>query len=422
MTLAVIGLNHTTASVAIRERFAINEEDIPAVAQAIIEVETDEVIVLSTCNRVELYVSGNDLAAVVNRAKARLSTIGQISNELFNRHCYVKSGDDAILHLFKVAASLDSMVVGEPQILGQLKAAVQSARQAKTLGSRLNNLTSRAFAVAKKVRHETGIGRNSISISSVAVDLARPVFGDFEDRKVLLLGAGKMAELAAAQISNTGARLIVANRSRDRGEKLAVRFGAQSRSLDELEELIQLSDVVIASTGSRRYLFDDTVMNTIMKRRKFRPIFLIDIAVPRNLDPKLNRIDGVYLYDLDALNSITQENVKKRQSEANAASELVRLSVDKVKQDAKTDALKPAIIAVRKSVLALSQAEVEHVTHKFKVPDEQKEILERLATNIANKLLHSAIEELKKDAGSPGHSIKISAIMSALQAGEIDNE
>ncbi|MGB0647141.1 MAG: hypothetical protein ACPGQS_08190, partial [Bradymonadia bacterium] len=232
----------------------------------------------------------------------------------------------------------------------------------------------------------------------------------------------KMAELAAAQFSNTGARLIVANRSRTRGEKLADRFGAVSRSLDDLEELIQLSDVVIASTGSRRYLFDDTVMNTIMKRRKFRPIFLIDIAVPRNLDPKLNRIDGVYLYDLDALSSITQENVRKRQSEANAASELVRLSVDKVKQDARTDALKPAIIAVRKSVLALSQAEVEHVTQKFKVPDEQKAILERLATNIANKVLHSAIEELKRDAGSPEHPMKISAIMNALQAGEIEDE
>ena len=422
MTLAVIGLNHTTASVAVRERFAINEQDVPSVAQALVQVETDEVFVLSTCNRVEFYVSGNDLNAITNRAKAKLSSIGQISNELFNRHCYVKRGDDALLHLFNVAASLDSMVIGEPQILGQLKAAVQSARESKTLGSNLNHLSSKAFAVAKKVRHETGIGRSSISVSSVAVDLARQVFGDFTDRRVLLLGAGKMAELAAAQFSNTGARLVVANRSRARGEKLAERFSAQSRSLDDLEELMQISDVVIASTGARRYLFDDTFMNVIMKRRKFRPIFLIDIAVPRNLDPKLNRIDGVYLYDLDALSSITQENVRKRESEANAASELVRVSVDKVKRDAKTNALKPAIIAVRKSVIGLSQAEVEHVAQKFKVSDEQRAILERLATNIANKVLHGAIEELKKDAGSPEHPTKMNAIMSALQAGEIEDE
>jgi glutamyl-tRNA reductase len=418
MTFAVVGLNHTTASLAIRERFAISEDQIEVIAQDIVQNTNDEAIVLSTCNRVEFYVTGEDLDAVTNRAKTKLSAIGQATSDILTKHCYIKIGDEAILHLFKVAASLDSMVVGEPQILGQLKSAVQVARQAKTLGSKLNHLSSRAFATAKKVRHETGIGRNSISISSVAIDLARQVFGDFRDRKVLLIGAGKMAELAAAQFKDTGARLVVANRGRARADKIAARVGAQSRSLDDLNELIEYSDVVIASTGSRGYIFDEKAMISIMKKRKYRPIFFIDIAVPRNLDPNLNRIDGVYLYDLDALSSIAQDNVRKRQAEADAAADLVRAGVSQFKKDSQTDAVKPAIIAVRKTVLEMTGAEVDHIMQKLRVDPEQKSILDRLATNIANKVLHGAIEELKRQAGSTNETERTQSIMNVFQAGD----
>ena len=422
MKFAVVGLNHTTASLAIRERFAISENQIEAVARDIVQDENDEAIVLSTCNRVEFYVTGENLEAVTARAKTKLSSIGKATSELLNKHCYIKVGDEAILHLFNVAASLDSMVVGEPQILGQLKTAVQAARQAQTLGSKLNNLSSRAFSIAKKVRRETGIGRNSISISSVAVELARQVFGDFRDRKILLIGAGKMAELAAAQFTHTGARLVVANRGRERADKIAARFGAQSRSLNDLNELIEQSDVVIASTGSRGFLFDEKAMGVIMKRRKFRPIFLVDIAVPRNLDPNLNRIDGVYLYDLDALSTITQENVRKRHAEADAAIELVNAGVTQFKKDSQTDMVKPAIIAVRKTVIEMTESEVTQIMQKLKVEPEQRAVLERLATNIANKVLHGAIEELKRQAGSVNQAEQTQTIMNVFQAGEVIDE
>ncbi len=422
MTLAVVGLSHATASLEIRERFAISETQVETVARDIVQDEHDEAIVLSTCNRVEFYVTGSNLDAVTTRAKDKLSSIGKATSELINKHCYIKRGDDAVLHLFNVAASLDSMVVGEPQILGQLKAAVQSARQAQTLGSRLNHLSSRAFSVAKKVRNETGIGRSSISISSVAVDLARQVFGEFRDRKVLLIGAGKMAELAAAQFTNTGAKLVVANRGRERADKVAERFGAQSRSLDDLTELLEQSDVVIASTASRGFLFNERAMISIMKKRKFRPIFLVDIAVPRNLDPNLNRIDGVYLYDLDALSSITRENVLKRRSEADAASKLVHAGFVQFKRDGQTDRVKPAIIAVRKTVLEMTESEVEHIMQKLRVEPEHREVLDRLATNIANKVLHGAIEELKRQAKQPDETEKAQTIMNVFQAGEIIDE
>jgi glutamyl-tRNA reductase len=422
MTFAVVGLNHTTASLAIRERFAISEDQVKGVAQEIVESKNDEAIVLSTCNRVEFYVTGEDLNAVTNRAKTKLSAIGKATSDLLTQHCYIKVGDEAILHLFKVAASLDSMVVGEPQILGQLKSAVQAARQANTLGSKLNHLSSRAFAIAKKVRHETGIGRNSVSISSVAIDLARQVFGDFRDRKVLLLGAGKMAELAAAQFTDTGARLVVANRGRARADQIAARFDAQSRSLSDLNELLEHSDVVIASTGSRGYLLDEKTMKTVMKKRKHRPIFFVDIAVPRNLDPNLNRIDGVYLYDLDALNSITQDNVRKRQAEADAAHDLVQAGLSQFKKESQTDAVKPAIIAVRKSVLEMANAEVDHIMQKMRVDSTHKPVLDRLATNIANKVLHGAIEELKRKAASNNEMERTQSIMNVFQAGDKRDE
>ena len=422
MTLSVVGLSHATASLEIRERFAISETQVESVAREIVQDEHDEAIVLSTCNRVEFYVTGDNLDAVTTRAKNKLSSIGQATSDLLNQHCYIKRGEDAILHLFNVASSLDSMVVGEPQILGQLKAAVHSARHAQTLGSKLHHLTSRAFSVAKKVRNETGIGRSSISISSVAVDLARQVFGEFRDRKVLLIGAGKMAELAAAQFTNTGAKLVVANRGKERADRVAERFSAQSRSLADLNELLESSDVVIASTGSRGFLFDEGTMTSIMKKRKFRPIFLIDIAVPRNLDPNLNRIDGVYLYDLDALSSITQENVLKRRSEADAARALVHAGFTQFKRDSETDRVKPAIIAVRNSVLAITESEVEHIMQKLRVSPDQREVLDRLATNIANKVLHGAIEELKRQAGQPDQRERTQTIMNVFQAGEIIDE
>ena len=400
MSVSVLGINHKTASVAVRERFAISPEQLPEVAQALKVNDTDEIIILSTCNRVEFYLAGIDLASLVQRAQKRLADYGQVSESTLEKHSYIKEGTDAVTHLFRVAASLDSMVIGEPQILGQLKAAVQEARTMGTLGSHLSRLTSRAFSTAKKVRHQTGIGEQRVSVSSVAVDLAKQVFGDFADREVLLLGAGKMAELAAGQFAHTGAHLMIANRGRKRADELAEKMGGHSRSLDELKHLLESVDIVIASTGSKKYLLLERDMSSIMKRRKYRPIFFIDIAVPRNLDPNLNRIDGVYLYDLDALSSITQENVRKRQSELLAAESLIRSGVDQMNREQETDLIKPAIIELKSNVMSLVEDEVNVVASKLNASDAERIALERLGNNIANKILYGAIEELKRHAGS----------------------
>ena len=400
MSVSVIGINHRTASVAVRERFAIPPDQVPNVARALKVRDGDEVVVLSTCNRVEFYLASGEINELNARVREKLASFGQVSDSTLKAHSYEKEGLDAVTHLFRVAASLDSMVVGEPQILGQLKASVQEARSAGTLGARLERLTSRAFSTAKKVRHQTGIGEQRVSISSVAVDLAKQVFGSFDDRKVLLLGAGKMAELAAAQFANTGAHLMVANRGRKRADELAAKIGGHSRTLDELNQLLGNVDVVIASTGAKNYLLHESDMIAIMKRRKFRPIFFIDIAVPRNIDPNLNRIDGVYLYDLDALSTITQENVNKRHSEVLAAEALIKTGVERLTKEQDTDLIKPTIIALRTNMMALVEDEVNVVASKLNVSDADRAALERLGSNIANKILHGAIDELKRHAGS----------------------
>ena len=400
MSVSVVGINHKTASVAVRERFAIEPDKLAEVARSLKADDADEIVILSTCNRVEFYLASSDLDALIKRVRHQLVEYGQVSENTLEKHSYVLEGTDVITHLFRVASSLDSMVVGEPQILGQLKSAVQQARVIGTLGKHLDRLTSRAFATAKKVRHQTGIGEQRVSVSSVAVDLAKQVFGDFEDRKVLLLGAGKMAELAARQFAHTGAHLMIANRGRKRADELAEKIGGHSRSLDELNLLLEDVDVVIASTGAKNYLLLERDMNTIMKRRKYRPIFFIDIAVPRNIDPNLNRIDGVYLYDLDALSSITQENVRKRQSELLTAESLIRSGVDQMNREQETDLIKPAIIELKTHVMRMVEDEVDVVASKLNVSEADRAALERLGSNIANKILHGAIDELKRHAGS----------------------
>ena len=400
MSLFVLGINHRTASVAIRERFALRAEEIPAVAQSLRQHEDDEIIVLSTCNRVEFYFTSSDPNALTDAINNKLRSQAKVSAAVLSKHSYQKQGTEALTHLFRVSASLDSMVVGEPQILGQLKSAVQQAREAGTIGGKLDRFTSKAFASAKKVRHQTGIGEQRVSLSSVAAELAKQVFGDLEKRKVLLIGAGKMAELAANQFAQTGADILVANRGRERADELAGRIGGVSRSLDELKQLLIHVDVVIASTAASQYLLLEEDLNLVMKQRKYRPIFFIDIAVPRNIDPKLNRIDGVYLYDLDALSTITQQNMEKRESEVAAAEEIIRVSIAQMNRMQDADLVKPTIIELRNHVLSLVDNEVQQVAAKMNVAPENKPILERLGANIANKILHGAIEELKKSAGS----------------------
>ena len=343
-----------------------------------------------------------DPAALDERLTDVLAAAGDAA--ALRRHAYRHHGADAVHHLFRVAASLDSLVVGEPQILGQLKAAYEICRGAGFTGPALNRSVTRAFAVAKRVRTETGIGRHSVSIASVAVDLARQIFGDLSTRVVALVGAGKMGELAARHLVQGGVcELLVANRSFERAHDLAARLGGHPRELDELPRLLATADIIITSTGARGFLVDRRGMKRAMKARKYRPVFLVDIAVPRNVDPRVNDLDNVYVYDVDDLTGVADENLASRQREAQQAESLVRVEADRFLRELAGDAVKPTIIALRRKADAIKRVELERAQRHFGDLDErQLRSVERLADGIVNKLLHDVLTTLKRSASEPG--------------------
>lgn len=394
--ISVLGISHKTAPVQLRERFAIADESLPMVAERARAAGCREAVIISTCNRVEIYAAlpqgapSSQLAAVLqNEAGATLP---------LDEHVYAHTGEAAIRHLFRVASSLDSMVVGEPQILGQLKTAFESSRALALSGPVLNRAVERAFSVAKRVRTETGIARSVVSISSVAVDLARQIFGDLAGRTAVLVGAGEMGELAARHLLQAGvSELLVANRSVERAVKLAGTLGGNPRGLDELPRLLVEADIVITSTGARTFLVERKMMAKALKARKYRPIFLIDIAVPRNIDPSLHTLDGVFVYDVDDLQSIAEENLESRRREARVAEKLVEAEAHKffVSQTAARN-VTPTILALRKRVAALRAAEFERAGATLAALDKrQRRSVEKLVDGVLNKLMHDVMHGLK---------------------------
>ncbi len=401
MELVVLGLSHKTAPVEVRERFAIEDGALTHTAGRARELGCAESFVLSTCNRVELYAACTDAEALGDRLSEVLATAGD--GGALRRHAYQHRGASAVNHLFRVAASLDSMVVGEPQILGQMKAAYETCRQAGLTGPALSRAVERAFKVAKKVRTETGVGRHSVSISSVAIDLARQIFGDLTSRVVALVGAGKMGELAARHLSNNGvAELLVVNRDFERAHDLAGRLGGHPRELDELPRVLVEADIVITSTAARGFLVNRKQMKRAMRSRKYRPVFLVDIAVPRNVDPSLNDLDNVYVYDVDDLTGIANENLESRRREAEQAEALVEQEAARFLHELAGDAVKPTIVALRQRADAIKGAELQRMGRLLQGLDErQVRDVQRLADGIVNKLLHDMLTGLKRAAADP---------------------
>jgi len=299
-----------------------------------------------------------------------------------------------------VASSLDSLVVGEPQILGQLKGAFEVCRNAGQTGPVLTRALDRAIGVARKVRTETGIGRSSVSVSSVAVDLARQIFGDLSACTVLLVGAGKMGELAARHFKAHGAReLLVANRNFDRARSVASALGGHPRGLDELESLLQQADIVVTSTGAPGYLVTTGSMRRIVPARKYRPIFFIDIAVPRNVEPTINALENAYVYDVDDLSGIANENLAERRREAEAAEQIVEDEAGRFLRDLAGQSAAPTIQALRRKADAIRDAELERAMRRLSgLDDKQRKAIEMLADGITNKLLHGAFTTLKHAA------------------------
>lgn len=401
MNFQLIGVNHKTAPVEVRERLAVSERKLPEALQQLLQVPgVGEGLILSTCNRVEV------LARTVNGSvdlRRFLNDYFDVDVTLYQSSLYEYRQNDVVRHLFRVASSLDSMVVGEPQILGQVKEAYATARAAGAIQSYLDLLLTRAFAVAKRVRTETGVGSSSVSVASVAVDLASKIFGSLEGKQVCLVGAGKMSELAARHLLAKGAGpIFVANRTYDRAQQLAQRFSGQAIRFDALYECCAQTDIVITSTGSPVAIFRREHGEMFLARRRNRPMFFIDIAVPRDVHPEMNKLPGIFVYDIDDLQGAVSSNVDDRKREAAAAENIIEVEVERFHSRLKTLHVVPTIVSLQDQFETIRQAEMDRVRGRLgNLSPEQEAAIEALSRGIVNKILHTPIRSLKSAAAGP---------------------
>lgn len=394
------GINHRTAQVSIRECFAISKENHYQNIFFQQDRKVDEVIILSTCNRVEiLAVADRDESIHPYLLEQWTKLCGQPSN-ILPQYTYNYSGEQAVRHLFTVASSLDSMILGEPQILGQLKAAYRDAVQNKTTGTILNRLVHKAFSVAKRVRTETDIASSAVSISYAAVELAKKIFGNLEHLQAMLIGAGEMAELAATHLLSAGVQnILIANRTFANAEELAEKLKGQAVRFENLSECLDTVDIIISSTGASTTILEAPMIQKVMRRRKNRPMFLIDIAVPRDIDPAVNSLDNVYLYDIDDLKDVVQENMQTRQDAALQAQKIVAEETEKFLLWQQGLDIKPTIVNLLEKAEELAYREIKKSSKQILTCQDENEIqtvLETLALSIARKICLEPVEFMKR--------------------------
>jgi len=404
MKLLVTGVSHKTAPVEVRERLAFPEAALPVALQNLVSRQgIVEAMVLSTCNRVEIAVSAEDAIDPAATVGSFLRESRGVSPETLGPCLYYHEGKDAIHHVFRVAASLDSMVVGEPQILGQLKAAYAGAKANDCLNGLLENVLTRSFSVAKRVRSETGIGQMAVSVSYAAVELARKIFGTLDGRTVMIVGSGKMSELAARHLRRSGAaHIFVTNRTFERAQELATLFQGTPIEYNRFLGILPEVDILITSSGAPHHILDREQMERVIAARRNRPMFLIDIAVPRNIEPAVNEIDNVFLYDIDDLQEVVNANLRERFKEAERAEELVTEEVERMMARLKVQEVAPTIVSLQEQLEQIRAAEIERSRRKFgSLSPEQEEALEALTRGIINKIAHGPISELRRHAGRP---------------------
>jgi glutamyl-tRNA reductase len=411
MKLLITGVSHKTAPVEVRERLAFSESALPAaVAQLKSRAGVSEALILSTCNRVEIVAAaddGIDLRGVIGDF---LAVERQASVESLGPCLYHHEGPEAILHLFRVAASLDSMVVGEPQILGQLKTAYAVAKSQGALCGLLESVLSRAFSVAKRVRSETGIGQMAVSISYAAVELARKIFGSLDGKTVMIVGAGKMSELSARHLRRSGAsHIFVTNRTYERALELANIFHGTPVEYTKFLSLLPEVDILIASSGAPHYILQKAEIQRVIVVRRNKPMFLIDIAVPRNIAPDVNEVDNAFLYDIDDLQGVVNSNLRQREKEAGHAEGIVAQEVERTLSRLKAQEVTPDIVSLREQLEQIRIAEIEKMRAKLgPLTAQQHEAIHALTQAIINKIAHGPISELRKQAGDPdgGHVVE----------------
>jgi glutamyl-tRNA reductase len=429
--IVVVGLSHREAPLEVRERLSVDAEAVSGLLRALLQRPTvREALCVSTCNRTEIYAVATGEAEADATATAR--DVERVIAELADRNGatgvtrYLRThvDKDAVRHLFRVASSLDSLVIGEPQILGQMKDAFEAAKSNGGVGKYLERAMSRAFHVAKRVRTETAIGAGQVSVSSVAVDLARQIFGDLVGRASLLLGAGEMAEAAAKLLVKEGANLQVVNRSPERAKQLAVDFGGTTRPWEELERALVSADVVVASTSAKRFVVTRDMAVRAMRARKGRSLFFIDIAVPRDVEPTVNDLDNVYLYDIDNLSNVVAESMRGRQAEAERAEALVNHEADAFETWTEGLSVTHTIVALRTKVRASLGAELEKsLAGRLKhLPEVDRKALDTMLDAAVNKLLHAPTTRIKAMASDPSVNDLVKTVHHLFDLAELARE
>jgi glutamyl-tRNA reductase len=398
MSFHLIGVNHKSAPVEVRERLAISDSRLPeALKRFTHHPGVDEGLILSTCNRVELLAQTRNGGADL---RAFLREYFQLDDSTLDPHLYEYREQDAVRHLFRVASSLDSMVLGEAQILGQVKEAYATARAVGAVQSQLNQLLTRAFAVAKRVRSETEVGSSAVSVASVAVELAKKIFGTLNGKHVYLVGAGKMSELAARHLLAHGAESIfVSNRTYDRAIRLAHQFNGHAIEFSRLYDTCDRGDIVITSTGSPHAIFRREHGEMFLSRRKNRPMFFIDIAVPRDVDPEMNKLDGIFVYDIDDLQQLVASHVADRQKEAELADNIINVEVERFHVRLQALEVVPTIVSLQDHLETIRQAEIDRVRGRLgPLSPDQELAVDALTRGIVNKIMHTPISTLKTAA------------------------
>ena len=403
MELLVVGLNHKTAPIEIRECLAFPKDKMEEALSKIQSLPSlKENIILSTCNRVEVYAATRETEKATHDLKEFLSQYHGIPLKEFEKNLYFHIGEEAVRHIFRVASSLDSMVVGEPQILGQIKDAYDISQQTKTSGLILHRLLHRAFHVAKRVRTETKIGNSAVSISFVAVELAKKIFDTLERKTVLLIGAGEMSELAAQHLVSGGIeKVLVTNRTYERAVALSQQFKGEAIPFEEMSQGLRKADIVISATDAPQYLIWHDQVSRVMKDRRQKPVFFIDIADPRDIEPKVGDIENVYLYNIDDLQKVVNDNIQDRKKEAARAENIVQDEVIKFVDWYRSLDVTPTIVALRKKFDEIRKRELDKTFSLHPdFSDKEKKSLEALTSAIVNKILHDPLTLLKrKDEG-----------------------
>ncbi|MBI4665778.1 MAG: glutamyl-tRNA reductase [Nitrospinae bacterium] len=422
MNLVVLGLNHNTAPVEVREKLSVSGQGLKDQLLMIKEraPEVREEVILSTCNRVEIYALVGDIKHGVESLKKFLCDYHEIDLESLEKSTYIYALEEAVEHLFKVSSSLDSMVIGEPQILGQVKDAYKEARELAVTGSILNNLFERSFSVAKRVRTETAIAENAVSISYAAVELARKIFSDISGKTVLLIGAGEMIELACKHLIAQGVKtVLVSNRTYDRAVELAKRFNGEAVLFDDLHEELRRCDIVISSTGAPHFVVRKDLATKVISERHNRPMFFIDIAVPRDIEPSVNEIDNCYVYDIDDLKSVVDSNLAERAKEARKAEDIVKKEVGQFMTWLDHLEVAPTIIALREKMEKIRRNELDRTLNRLpSLTPEERDTLEKMTQAMVNKMLHTPVVNLKKRAETEDGYKHLGALRDLFEIGE----